>query len=306
MNDTHSLTYRAATMADAQTVFELIARCESAEYGSPDTDLEDVTHHWEKIDISSRTRLAFALDATLVGYAAVLPWGNDLNYEFYADPQWGDSTLAAQMLAFCMACGPTVTDKPTTAHAVTGHVNQSDAHLLRDAGFVPGSFYHQMEFVAETPPAQVVWPDGVRVRIFQPGIDDEAVHQVIESAFARPDRPPTSLDAWREHMLRADIFEPDLWFLAVADDTIIGASLAFNYDSGGWVRQLGVLSSWQGQGIGARLLQHTFGRFYERGVKSVALSVDSKRPDAHHFYQRIGMTQVRQYDEYTIEVDPRG
>lgn len=72
-------------MDDAATVLALICRCESADYGSPDTDLEDVTHYWQQVDIATRTRLVFAADGTLKGYAAVLPWGDDLNYEFYAD-----------------------------------------------------------------------------------------------------------------------------------------------------------------------------------------------------------------------------
>lgn len=304
MKHENRLTFRPATMDDAATVLALICRCESAEYGSPDTDLEDVTHYWQQVDIATRTRLAFAADGTLKGYAAVLPWGDDLNYEFYVDPDSAETDLSARMLAFCIACGPTVIDKPTTAHAVVGHANQRDAQLLRDAHFAPGSFYHQMAFVAKTPPTQPTWPVGVTVRTFQPGVDERAVHHVIESAFFRPDRTATPFAAWSDHMLRADIFEPDLWFLAIADDAVIGASLAYNYETGGWVRQLGVLPQWQGNGIGASLLRHTFGRFYERGVKSVALSVDSKRPDAHRFYQRVGMTQVRQYDEYTIEVKP--
>jgi GNAT superfamily N-acetyltransferase len=306
MHDSQSLTYRAATLEDAQAVFELIARCESAEYGAPDTDLDDVLQYWNRVDIATRTRVALAADGSIVGYAAVLPWGDDLNYEFYADPGVSDSNIAAHMLDFCIATGPTVIDTKTTAHAVAAHVNKRDIALLRDAAFEQGSFYHQMQFEADEKPSEPEWPTGVTVRQFQPGVDDKAVHHVVETAFFRPDRTPTTLAAWREFMLGNDSFDASLWFLAVANDTIIGVSLCYNFDTRGWVRQLCVLPEWQGKGIGGRLLQYTFGRFYERGVTTIGLSVDSKRPDAHRFYQRVGMTQVRQYDEFIIEVEPRG
>jgi ribosomal protein S18 acetylase RimI-like enzyme len=89
-----------------------------------------------------------------------------------------------------------------------------------------------------------------------------------------------------------------LWFLATNGDAIVGACLCFAYPSTGWVRQLGVGKEWQRKGIGSALLRHAFGAFKARGFDRVGLSVESKRPDAFTFYQRVGMKPIRQYDEF--------
>ena len=56
--------------------------------------------------------------------------------------------------------------------------------------------------------------------------------------------------------------------------------------------------SWQRQGIGASLLQHVFGVFFRRHHSRVSLVVDSDNPNAHAFYERVGMTVARQHHEY--------
>ena len=87
-------------------------------------------------------------------------------------------------------------------------------------------------------------------------------------------------------------------FLAMAGQEIAGACLSFAYPTGGWVRQLGVAEAWRRRGIGMALLRHTFVEFRKRGFDNVGLSVESERPDAHLFYQQVGMRQERQFDEY--------
>ena len=114
----------------------------------------------------------------------------------------------------------------------------------------------------------------------------------------------TTLDEWSRHMLRADIFDPELWFLASAGETLVGVCLAFAYPTEGWVRQLAVDEGWRHRGLGRALLYHVFGVFRERGYDRAGLAVDSENPNAYAFYQRVGMERVRQYDEYarTISV----
>jgi ribosomal protein S18 acetylase RimI-like enzyme len=109
---------------------------------------------------------------------------------------------------------------------------------------------------------------------------------------------PQGLKSWQEAMMRPDIFEPDLWFLAVAEGEIVGACLSFEYPEEGWVRQLAVSERWQRQGLGSALLRHAFGVFYLRGQNRVGLTVASDNAGAHAFYQNVGMECVRQYDEY--------
>ena len=102
--------------------------------------------------------------------------------------------------------------------------------------------------------------------------------------------------------MRSDIFEPDLWFLAVHGGEIVGACLSFEYPEEGWVRQLAVAERWQRHGLGSALLRHAFGTHFRRGQRRVGLTVASDNAGAHAFYQNVGMERVRQYDEYNRTV----
>jgi mycothiol synthase len=128
--------------------------------------------------------------------------------------------------------------------------------------------------------------------------DEKVIHELIQSAFDRPGRVRQSFEDWKQFMVRPDIFNPDLWYLAEAGDVIVGACLCFGYHDLGWVRQLGVAESHRRQGLGSALLRHAFSEFKKRGFERVGLVVESNNPRAYNFYQRLGMKKIRQYDEY--------
>jgi len=101
-------------------------------------------------------------------------------------------------------------------------------------------------------------------------------------------------------MLRPDIFKPELWFLAMKGEEMVGACLCYEYSGSdeGWVHQLGVLESVRRTGLGSALLHHAFAEFYKRGLKKVGLAVDSDNLKAVRFYENVGMKQIRRYDEH--------
>ena len=301
------VTFSYPTMADAEEVLALMIRCDIAEYGEPDSDLEDLTFDWERIDLADDAWLAIDGDGRLVGYAAVLPWGDDLQLDFYSDPDWPEAGLGRDLLARCLArAGEIAAGRPDglTARTFVAHSNRRDLDIVRQIGFESGRFIFQMGIdLAERPPSPE-WPPGVSVRGVVPGKDDRPLHRLIQDAFHQPGRTPQPLNDWREFMMRPDIFDPELWFLALDGDEIIGACLAFAYPSGGWVRQLAVAEPWRGRGLGKALLRAAFNAFCARGFKSVGLTVESRRPDAHIFYRAVGMRQVRQYDEFVVPFNP--
>ena len=304
----NSLIIRPPSPEDAQRTFDLIIRCDIGEYGEPDSDLEDLTHEWEQIDLNHDAWLAFTPDGDLVGYAAVLPWGMDVRYIFYVNPSLEDGQLGRTLLDYCERRGPAIVAKngsidEVVARTFIAHVNHRDRRVVEEAGYQRGKFYFQMQIDFDGRLKEPQLPAGIDIRTFVVDQDESAVHQLIQSAFDQPGRMPTSYEDWAAHMMRADIFEPDLWFVATSGDEIVGACLCFNYSTGGWVRQLGVSDSWQRKGIGSALLRHAFLAFQQRGVDSVGLSVESVRPDAFQFYQDVGMKQVRQYDEYVKPIE---
>jgi ribosomal protein S18 acetylase RimI-like enzyme len=305
----NKLTFRNPTLKDAQAVNELMERCEIAEYGEPDSDIEDLLHDWGQIDLRQDARLAFTPQGMLVSYSGVFPYSGDLHYDIFSDPDWEDDALAEQALAFCLERSPAVAmsldvSPGAFARVYIAHANSRHRAVVERAGFAPVVYHFQMWVQLDIPLEEPDWPAGVKVHTAVPEQDAREVHTLIEAAFARPGRTPTSFDDWKTFMLRDDIFDPDLWFLAFAGTRMVGACLCFAYPEFGWVRQLGVVQDWRRKGLGTALLQRAFLEFQRRGFEKAGLVVSGNNPDAYRLYQEAGMRRVRQYDEYekTLEI----
>jgi ribosomal protein S18 acetylase RimI-like enzyme len=104
-------------------------------------------------------------------------------------------------------------------------------------------------------------------------------------------------------------YDPALWFLAMDGEEIAGICLnrktSYEDPEIGWVSTLGVQRRWRNRGIGLALLQHSFGEFYRRGYRKVALGVDSQNlTGALRLYEKAGMKILRQFDVYEKELRP--
>ena len=87
-------------------------------------------------------------------------------------------------------------------------------------------------------------------------------------------------------------FDPALWCVVRAGDEIAAGTIctADTY-GGGFVLALFTRRPWRRQGVGAALLRDAFGRFWERGERSVGLGVDAANDTgAFRLYERAGMT----------------
>jgi mycothiol synthase len=295
--------FRHPTTDDAQAVLNLMVRCNIAEYGEADSDMVDLLHDWEEIDLSQDAWLATDPTGELVGYAVVQPAGKNLRYDFYTAPTLKNSQLGKTLLDWCEGRAPGFAQQrnlPPSANIIIylAHVNEGNRGLVEQAGFQPARYHFQMYIDLTDPPEPPEWPPGVEMRTFVPGQDDQAVHTLIQTAFDQPGRTPQPFADWQAFMMRPELFDPSLWFLATAKHEIVGACLGLEYPGIGWVRQLAVWPAWQRKGIGAALLRQAFSAFRERGFEHVGLVVESRRPNAYTFYRSVGMYPRRQYDEY--------
>jgi len=295
-------TFRPPTLDDAERVLDLQIRSDIAEYGEGDSELTDLLHEWESIDLSQDAWLALDAAGNLAGYAVVLPYGARLRYMFYADPALGGAALGSVLLARCMARGRALAPGKI-AVVDCAHVNERNRQILLQAGFRTTRYTFQMRTRLDAPLHEPRWPEGIAVRTAVAGQDEAAVYALIEAAFSRPGRTPRSYEDWRAAMLRADIFDPTLWFLAFAGDELAGACLCYHYPDGGWIRQLGVVEGWRRRGLGGALLRHAFHEFKRRGAADVGLGVAGDNPNACALYENAGMRRARQYDEYTQPIE---
>ncbi len=172
--------------------------------------------------------------------------------------------------------------------------------LLASRGYGHVRISWQMRTSLEPPLATPVTPDGVEVRTFDPERDARAVHAVTESAFADHwGWVPRPFDEWAELNLVPPYFDPALWFVVVANDQVVGASVGGIDEGVGWVHTLGVLAGWRGRGIGECLLRSSFAAFAGHGVTEAALDVDAENATgAVALYERVGMRVFRRYDTF--------
>jgi mycothiol synthase len=297
------LHYRACQRGDAGRVLDLIIRCETAEYGEPDSSLEDLLHDWDSTDLPRDSWLAHTLAGELVGYALVMPWFGDLRYDFFVSPGWEAPDLGIALLERCeqrgqMIAAETPEDRPTNVTCYCAHANRRDRQSLEASGFQLVKYHFQMQIRMESEMPPPRWPAGIAVRTAVSGEDYRRIHALIETAFARPGRTRSKFEDWSDAMLRADIFDPSIWFLACEGAALVGACLCYEYPELGWVRQLGVHPCWRGKGLGSALLRQAFHAFQGRGFEAVGLTVDAENENAYIFYQRLGMRRVRQFEQH--------
>lgn len=152
------------------------------------------------------------------------------------------------------------------------------------------------------PTGEPVWPQGARLRTFEPG-DERVFYDVHQEAFRDSWEPiEEPYDEWAHWLLSPPAFAPDLWFLAHVDGEPAGIAICHPHPSRprhGWVRVLGVRRPWRKRGLGRALLLHALGEFRRRGFEGAGLGVDAESPTgANDLYERVGMRVRARFDIY--------
>jgi mycothiol synthase len=166
--------------------------------------------------------------------------------------------------------------------------------VLRERGFTPIRELHQLrrpltELAADPPLA-----DGVRIRAFEPGRDDDAWLAVNSAAFATH----AEQGRWGHEDLAARIneswFDPAGFLLAERGGELLGYHWTkVHPDGSGEVYVLGVAPTAQGLGLGNALLIRGLHHLAAVGCPEVLLYVDGDNPGALRLYERAGF---RRYD----------
>jgi mycothiol synthase len=251
-------------------------------------------------DVEADFRLAFD-DDRLVGWCDV--WDQNKAHErFFLDVRahpdedvygtlldWGveRARALAAVGGVCRAWGL------STDGAFASAVRERDFGLIRH--------FFRMEVELAREPEPPAWPEGIRVRTFQPG-ESRVVYDAITDAFADHwDFVPTVFEEWEHFMVGASEFDPTLWFLAEAGGEIAGFSLCKSErrPNVGHVGVLGVRPAWRRRGLGLALLLHSFHELRSRGRPKADLGVDAENTTgAVRLYERAGMHVARRSDSY--------
>jgi ribosomal protein S18 acetylase RimI-like enzyme len=127
--------------------------------------------------------------------------------------------------------------------------------------------------------------------------DAKAVKDLLDEAYAaEPGHNPLPFDDWCTFMLGDPSYDPEVWFLAVESERIVGAVLNWKE---GYVKDLVVHPDRRGLGLGKALMHQTFGEFARRGIPRITLKTDSINPtQAWRLYERLGMRRERTYEVF--------
>jgi mycothiol synthase len=332
---------RYATWDDLHDVAGLFAACSIARVGTVTVRSGDLRVRWLELGgphdvlLVERPDAFPPLVAALEFQADVNPWTEelDLHVEGRVHPAWEGHGLATFLLdhaeerarTAAMDAGSDTVVLRTTV--VDG--DERAAGFFSGRGFVPVRHLLELRLDLHAAPPRPVWPDGIRCRSFVPDQDEHAAWTAHQKAFQdAPEHLPIGFDDWVEDRIRRDpAFDPALLLLAEAqpgavvgndggtldEPTIVGIAVcragAEGAPEDGWVRDLGVVPTWRGQGVGMALLRAAFAAFRVRGLTGVALEVDDVSLDgAVALYRRAGMRIVRRTDvlEQLIVADANG
>lgn len=288
---------RPASPADVDAAVAVVRAAETADVGEPLRTRADLMAEWSRpgMDPAADVRLA-EMGGRLVAVAdqyqgrasvAVAPDARGLGIGT-ALAAWTEAHARAAGLA---RVGQTV---PAAAHDAV--------RLLTGRGYAPrwDSWVFRRTLLPDEPGPTL--PPGVMLRTLRRPAEDAAVHALIERAFSEwPDRqdPAMSFEDWRATMLAHDDVRDDLLLVLEARGALIGAALAMVDGEEGWIDQLAVAREWRGTGLGRALLQAAFQRFADHGLRTAALSTDS-RTGARAVYEHVGMQVVLSFRRFSL------
>lgn len=293
-------TFRPATLDDASAAAALMNEFDRAHLEEPDTvDAEEVATWWRPLELERDSRFYFAEDGALAGVATLSLRDDDqvLDLDAYVDPRHAGRGLGTAMLDWLEEQSRARGYTAARTSAITA--DTAAGALVAARGYTPIRHFYRMAIQLDAPPPEPEWPPGFSVATLLPG-EEPVLHAVTEESFAEHwGRQSRTYEQWREHHVDRDWFDPSLvWIVREGDTAVAELAAAFRFGSG-WVNTIGTLKPWRGKGIGRALLLTSFGEFFRRGERRVALAVDAgNETGATHLYESVGMRTVWQADIY--------
>jgi mycothiol synthase len=291
-----------AVAADAAAVLEVVVALESSLYGQSAFSQADLEDEWLDLDLEQDACVVRDGDR-IVGYSVVRERGELWRVEGYVYPDVHGRGIGKRI-----ATGLEEDAAGHGARRIQNGVLEADSaarRLLESLGYGAVRVFRELRIELDAPPPAPEWPDGLRVVPFDSERDALEFHAAHQEAFADSwDYTPRDFESWSKCNLGSERFDPTLWSVVRAGDEIAAGTICTGHTyGGGWVHTLFTRRPWRKQGVGAALLDDSFGRFWERGEHSVGLGVDAASDTgAFRLYERAGMTPALAWVVYEKEL----
>jgi mycothiol synthase len=261
--------------ADQQDEVRTLAAAIAVKAGAPPLNDESLLRLGERAP--GLVHLSLRADGDLVGYAQLENGVAELAVPREEGPQLLDAVEAA--------AGDALT--------VWTHGVRSPVMLLLDSrGYRRTRLLHQLRRPLTDLPPENPLPEGVTVRPFRVGADEDAWLRTNAAAFATHPEQGGWTRADLESREAEPWFDPAGFSLAWQGETLLGFHWTkIHPDGAGEVYVLGVDPSAQGMHLGGALLGIGLRHLAERGCPHVLLYVDDSNVAAVRLYERDGFTR---------------
>ena len=163
---------------------------------------------------------------------------------------------------------------------------------LAQRGFTRERELFQLRRRLDAPVDRPPVSDGIELRCFVVGADEDAWLKVNAAAFAHHPEQGSWTRADIEARERESWFDAAGFLLAWRGSELVGFHWTKMHPDGvGEVYVIGVAPSAQGIGLGSVLLRHGLASLYDRGAREVLLYVDGSNTTAMQLYERYGFGQ---------------
>ena len=218
-------TTRSLTVSDIDAVLRLIVACEEAATGVADVDPEDIRSDWARPGFDLATdAVAVCEGDRIAATAEVFKNRADVNVH----PEFKGLGMGAWLMRWTEDRSRAL-GRPKVGQTLAD-TERGAIELLQRNGYGYGHTSWMLAIRMDARPAEPELPDGISVRTFVPGADDQATYRVVEDAFNEwPNREPATFDEWAALTIRRQDFEPDLLQLAMDDEQVIGVVFSIDY-----------------------------------------------------------------------------
>ena len=304
---------RIAAVEDAALLAELINEVNLAEVGFPWTTADEV-----RGDLTTPDRdpahdvLLFDASGTLVGYLT-LSMDEDAdgvttaNALAWVRPSMWGRGVSSLLLAY----GERQIEREArdarrplvVIHLACWSSNEAAKRVFAALGYGRVRTFLQMRRELDEP-TEPTTPAGIVIRAFSAENDAQRTHAALAEAFGDHwGRAFDPFERWRHDHIDGPAAGSDLglWFVALEDDVVVGASCARpemeSSPNTASVDFLAVRRPWRERGVARALLLSTFDAARRRGIAAVELGVDASNPTgATRLYEGVGMRVVRSFE----------